>query len=131
MYDTAKVNATIETVKRRNRRQVKEAAGLTPNMISAIIRKYGYPRQGRRPEHQREMAIGVAVAVGFKILLRYDDLVRARWNDGYCEVLETHVRFYLDGRKNNQYCPTIHSAACFLEPLQAWSRPLLVHPVTG
>ena len=103
MYDTAKVNATIETVKRRNRRQVKKAAGLTPNMISAIIRKYGYPRQGRRPEHQWEMAIGVAVAVGFKILLRYDDLVRARWNDGYCEVLETHVRFYLDGRKNNQY----------------------------
>ena len=103
VYDTAKVNATIETVKRRNRRQVKKAAGLTPNMISAIIRKYGYPRQGRRPEHQWEMAIGVAVAVGFKILLRYDDLVRARWNDGYCEVLETHVRFYLDGRKNNQY----------------------------
>ena len=102
-YDTAKVNATIETVKRRNRRRIKKAAGLTPNMTSAIIRKYGYPRQERRPEHQWEMAIGVAVAVGFKILRHYDDLVRARCDNGYCEVLEPHVRFYLDGRKSNKY----------------------------
>lgn len=72
-------------------------------MTSAIIRKYGYPRQERRPEHQWEMAIGVAVAVGFKILRHYDDLVRARCDNGYCEVLEPHVRFYLDGRKSNQY----------------------------
>ena len=103
MYDTAKVNAPIEAVKRRNCRQRKKAAGLTPNMVAAIIRKYGYLRKGRRPEHQWEMAIGAAIAVGFKILLRYDDLVRARWDDGYCEVSDTHARFYLDGRKNNQY----------------------------
>ena len=74
-------------------------------MISAIIRKYGYPRQEHRPEHECEMAIGVAVAVGFRILLHYDDLMRARCDNGFCEVLETHVRSYIAGRKNNRIGP--------------------------
>jgi hypothetical protein len=37
------------------------------------------------------------------LLLRYDDLSRCRWDEGFCEVFPTHVRFYLDGRKNDMY----------------------------
>ena len=45
--------------------------------------------------------IGACIGIGFKLLLRYDDLKRCRWGVDYCEVFPTHARFYLDGRKNN------------------------------
>ena len=48
-----------------------------------------------------ELAIGAAICLGYKLLLRYDDLKRCRWDAGYCEVFPTHIRFFLDGRKNN------------------------------
>ena len=47
--------------------------------------------------------IGACIGIGFELLLRYDYLKRCRWDDDYCDVFPTHVRFYLDGRKNNQY----------------------------
>ena len=47
--------------------------------------------------------IGACIGIGFKLLWRYDDLKRCRWIDDYCDVFPTHARFYLDGRKNNQY----------------------------
>ena len=50
--------------------------------------------------------IGVSVGLGLKLLLRYNDLKRCRWDVGYCEVFATHIRFYLDGWQNNQYGAT-------------------------
>ena len=47
--------------------------------------------------------MGTAIAIGFKLLLRYDDLRRCRWDKGYCEIFPSHIRFFLDGRKNDQY----------------------------
>ena len=49
------------------------------------------------------LAIGTAIGIGFKLLLRYNDLRRCRWDDGYCDIFPLHIRFYLDGRKNSQY----------------------------
>jgi hypothetical protein len=45
-------------------------------------------------------AFGTVVSVAFKILLRYGDFARCNWGPGYCDVFYTHVRFYVDGRKN-------------------------------
>ena len=47
--------------------------------------------------------VRASIALGFKLLLRYDDLEPCRYDSGYCEVLYSHVRLYLDGRKKNQY----------------------------
>ena len=37
--------------------------------------------------------IGVSTGLGFKLLLRYGDLKRRLWDEGYCEVFVTHIRF--------------------------------------
>ena len=43
------------------------------------------------------------MGIGFKVVLRTDDLRRCKWGRDYCEAFPTRVRLYLDGRKNNQY----------------------------
>jgi hypothetical protein len=40
------------------------------------------------------------VSVAFKILLCYGDFARCHWGPDYCDAFYTHVRFYLEGRKN-------------------------------
>ena len=46
---------------------------------------------------------GASAGLEFKLLLRFDDLKRFRWDEGHCEVFAIHIRFYLGGRKKNQY----------------------------
>ena len=48
------------------------------------------------------------IGLGFKLLLRYDDLTKCRWDPGFCEVFPDspagpYIRFFLSGRKNDQY----------------------------
>ena len=103
IYTSMRVNAALESMRRTHRRQARKAAGLTVNMVGAILIGFCFVRPNRPPTHQWELMVGVSVGLGFKLLLRYDDLKRCRWDEGYCEVFVTHIRFYLDGRKNNQY----------------------------
>ena len=54
------------------------------------------------------LTIGCAIGLGFKLLLRYDDLIKCRWDDGFCEVFTSspagpYIRFFLSGRKTSQY----------------------------
>ena len=72
-------------------------------MVERIMNKFGEVRDDEAADRQRDFAFGTAVCIGFKILLRYDDLSRCRWDKGFCEILRTHIRFYLSGRKNKQY----------------------------
>ena len=107
-YDGARTTAPLEAMRRLHAAQVKKAAGITPPQVRAILHKYAGPQSnGSRPGRKRfdhwELAIGGAICLGYKLLLRYDDLKRCRWEAGYCDVFPTHARFYLDGRKNNQY----------------------------
>jgi hypothetical protein len=102
-YTSVRVNAALEAMRRQHKHQIRKAAGITPNMVKAIMDAYGHFRRDGRPQQQWELAIGAAIAIGFKLLLRYGDLSRCRWVEGFCEVFPTHVRFYLDGRKNDMY----------------------------
>ena len=102
-YSSMRVNAALESMRRSHRHQVRKAAGLTVDMVAAILDGYCFVRPGRPAELQWELMIGACIGIGFKLLLRYDDLKRCRWDDDFCDVFPTHVRFYLDGRKNNQY----------------------------
>ena len=40
------------------------------------------------------------MSVAFKILLRYGNLAQCHSGPGYCDVFNTHVRFYVEGPKN-------------------------------
>jgi hypothetical protein len=103
-FSSLRVNAALEAaMRRRHKHQVKKAAGLTVNMVKAIMEALGVVRPNRPARRQWALAVAAAISLGFKLLLRYDDLKRRRWDKGYCEVFPTHIRFYLDGRKNNQY----------------------------
>ena len=51
----------------------------------------------------RSLTIGICISVGYKLLLRHNDLSKLRWDDGWCDIFPTHVRFYIDGRKNSKY----------------------------
>ena len=73
------------------------------DVVGAILIGFGFVRSNRLPTHQWKLMIGVSTGIGFKLLLRYDDLKRFCWDEGYCEVFVTHIRFFLDGRKNSQY----------------------------
>ena len=72
-------------------------------MVERIMNKFGEVRDDEAADRQRDFAFGTAVCIGFKILLRYDDLSRCRWDKGLREILRTHITFYLSGRKNKKY----------------------------
>ena len=107
-YESARTTAPLEAMKRLHAAQVEKAAGITPPQVRAILHRYAGPRdngsrKGRKRFEHWELALGAAICLGYKLLLRYDDLKRCRWEAGYCDVFPTYIRFYLDGRKNNQY----------------------------
>jgi hypothetical protein len=102
-YDNLRANAALEATRRKHKLQVRKAAGLTVPMVREIMDAYGHAQPRCSPREQWQLAMGTAISLGFKLLLRYDDLSRCRWDKGYGEVLRTHISFYLDGRKNNIY----------------------------
>ena len=106
-WDTDKFSKGIsaapgDAMRRRHRLQVKKSAGLKVKHIKRIMKEFCFERPGRPTELQWELAIGIAIAIAFKLLLRYDCLCRCCWDDGFCDVRSTHVTFFLDKRKNHQ-----------------------------
>ena len=95
--------APLEAARRKFKVQAKKTKGLKIKHVARIMKHFGFERLKRRTDHQWEMAFGTAVAIGFKLLLRFDDLSHCRWDDAYCTVFTTHVRFFLSRRKNHQY----------------------------
>ena len=91
-----------DAMRRRHRSQVKKSAGLKVKHIKRIMEEFCFIRPNRPTENQWELVIGTAIAIAFKLLLRYDCLCRCRWDDGFCDVRSTHVTFFLDKRKNHQ-----------------------------
>ena len=72
-------------------------------MVEAINTIYSYERTRRPPDEQWEFALGAAVSAAFKLLARHNDAEKLRRDPGFCDVLDTHVRFYLHSRKNLQH----------------------------
>jgi hypothetical protein len=103
VYSEGIAAAPANAMRRRHKHQVKKTAGLTLKMVERIMNKFGKARAGIETDKHLDFAFAAAVCIGFKLLLRYDDLRRCRWDKGFCEVFPTHIRFYLSGRKNNQY----------------------------
>ena len=85
---------------RLTRHQVKKSEGISLAMVERILERYCHLRAVRATSGQWELAFGVAVIVGYKVLARWDDLRQLRWDESYCEVTELNVRFYLEHRKN-------------------------------
>ena len=102
-YLTGVAAAPLEAARRKFKVQTKKTKGLKIEHVARIMKHFGYERHKRRADRQWELAFGAAVAVGFKPLLRFDDLSHCQWDDDYCTVYATHVRFFLSQRKNHQY----------------------------
>ena len=76
------------------------------------------------------LTIACSIGLGFKLLLRYDDLTKCRWDPGFCEVFLTspagpYIRFFLSGRKNDQYRGSFLDVAAPLNGLRGLFHALL------
>ena len=89
-------------------------------MFAAILGGYGFERRGRPAARQWELMAGACIGIGFMFLLRYGDVVRCRWGEGFCDVFPTHIRFYLDDRENSQYGGNYLDIARPEDPRQGW-----------
>ena len=47
--------------------------------------------------------LGAAIVLQYKCALRYSDLAKLRYDEEWCTVYPTHIRFYLERRKTAQY----------------------------
>ena len=112
IYHARLTLAPVDAMRRLHRTQTKKSEGLRTTHVASILDAYVFkPIVATWP-----LAIGTAIGIGFKLLLRYDDLRRCRWDDGYCDIFPLHIRFYLDGRKNNQYRGNMLDIAIPLDP---------------
>jgi hypothetical protein len=94
-YNILRVTAAVEAAHRDHKFAVKNSAGLAVRMMLHISRRYAFTRR-----IQWAFAFGTAVSKALKILLRYGDLARCHSGPYYCDVFYTHVRFYVEDRKN-------------------------------
>jgi len=94
IYDALRVLAPLEKSRREYRHVTKKSAALTAAMVEAINQTYSYERIHRPLHQQWEFAFGSAVSAAFKLLARYDDAIKLYWDQDWCDVLDTHVRFY-------------------------------------
>ena len=97
-YKGPRVNSAHEAMRRSHRQQTPKAAGITPPMTGAALDGYGFVRPDRPATRQWQLMTGASIGIASKLLLRDDDLNRCRWEEGSCEVFETHIRYNLDGR---------------------------------
>jgi len=117
-YDSQMVTAGLEAMRRRHAGMTKKSAGLSAEMVRAIMVAYGVPRPRRARDRQWELALCVSIGLGYKLLLRYADLSVCRWDRDFCEVYDTHVRFFLQRRKTHQYGGMLLDVACPEDPTE-------------
>jgi hypothetical protein len=103
VYTKGVAAAPLSAMRRTHRRQTKKSAGLTLKMVKRLMNHFGKACADKAADKQCDFAFSTAVCIGFKLLLRYNDLSRCRWDKGFCEIFPSHIRFYLDGRKNSQH----------------------------
>ena len=63
-YESQVVTAGLEAMRRQHARMTKKSAGLSAELVRAIMVAYGVPRPGRARDHQWELALYVAIGLG-------------------------------------------------------------------
>ena len=85
----------MEAAERAFSGPIKKSTPAEAWMIVAIIRGLAAGPLWKR-------VVAWAILACFMVLGRFSDLARLRWDDGYFEVYDWGVRFYLDMRKTDQ-----------------------------
>ena len=124
----------IDAARRLFRHQVRKVRGLERIHVEAIFVAYVWWRPGVGTEHQWELAVGLAIVVGYKVWARYNDLAQMRFDDDFCIVFATHIDFKIPHRKNKQFLgdtvtvarPAVRGAYHAL--LEAKARVRRLHP---
>ena len=92
----------LDALRRRHRHAVKKSPGLTLECVSAIVHAFCRVEPGVPPSHQWRFAVGTGIGTAFKLLARYDDISKCRYDPGYFEITVWFIRILLITRKNNQ-----------------------------
>ena len=108
--------APIDAARRQFRRPTKKTAGLSLRRVARIMGLLGHEKTGHADDHQRKLAFSATAAIGFKPLLRFEDLGRCRWDEGSCDESPIHVPLYLSHRKNHQNRGQFLDIACPADP---------------
>jgi hypothetical protein len=77
-YSSLRTNAALESMKRKHKHQTRKTENVTVDMVRTIMDAYGFVRTERPAREQWELALGAAIAIAFKLLLRYSDIRRCR-----------------------------------------------------
>ena len=110
-YNALSVSLSTEGVLRAQRHIHKKSAALTAGLLRKINAQYSFLRPHRASNAQWEFAFGAAISAAFKLLARHSDMVRLLWDDNMCTIRDSHVQFYLSGRKNLQHGSAILDVA--------------------
>mmetsp|Transcript_55441 Transcript_55441/g.75720 ORF Transcript_55441/g.75720 Transcript_55441/m.75720 type:complete len:391 (-) Transcript_55441:859-2031(-) len=95
---SSRVRALKKSFKSEFKSCPRTTLGLEPFMVSDIL--FVYVESSCLAWR---IAVGCSVAVTFKLCMRFDCASRLRWDDSYCVITSSYIRFYLDGCKNLQY----------------------------
>ena len=110
-YNALSVSISTEGVLRAQRHIHKKSAALTAGLLRKINAQYSFLRPHRAHNAQWEFAFGAAISAAFKLLARYSDTIQLLWNDNMCTIRDSHIQFYLSGRKNLQHGSAILDVA--------------------
>jgi hypothetical protein len=92
------VQSVHEAVRRDLSRPLHQKEPLLPWMVQSIVSLYCTDTSA-----SWQWMIGTAILFHFCIMARYDDLAALRLDPEYCEIHNTHVTFFIERRKTDQY----------------------------
>jgi hypothetical protein len=97
--------SVISATKRKYKSTFVQPEAVRGWMIGDFLRVYVL--QAPRPAGSRKAAwavvLGAAFGLCYKAFFRWDCLRRCRFDDGWCTVCESHIRFFLDESKSMRY----------------------------
>jgi len=106
----------LNALRRRHRHVLRKSPGLTLECTTAIVRSYCRVLPGVPPNSQWRFAVGAGIGAAFKLLARYNDISKCRYDTGFFEITPWFVRILVVSRKNEQYECTWLEIARPLDP---------------
>lgn len=87
-----------EAVKRELSNPLRQKEPLLPWMVKAIVGTYCTSTSA-----PWQWVIGTSTLIMFCLMARYDDLAHIRLEPEFCEVHDSHITFFIERRKTDQY----------------------------